>query len=158
MNRKVVFVVFCLFFALAAAVFAADGDDTAPAKNDSAPSGGPSYFEGVWAGKWPGYRSTNLDQDLSITIVKGKREGVFVVTYEFGTVNYMSGPVAGGSFKTRGREEGDKFFFGWTNKQGRKFEVTLQKYKENTVKARIDRLGTITSAERPYTESFLDRK
>jgi len=42
--------------------------------------------------------------------------------------------------------------------QGRDFEITLQKYKDNVVKARIDRSGPYKPSERPYNETYLNRK
>jgi hypothetical protein len=134
----------------AATCFAAGADNEA--------SGGSSYFEGVWAGKWPGYGGSTYDQDVSITIAKGKMKGYFVVTYAWGTLESSTGPILPGSLKTKGRVEGDKFFFKWKTKQGRELEVTLQKHKDNLVKARKDRLGVLNPGERPYTETYLDRK
>jgi hypothetical protein len=63
-----------------------------------------------------------------------------------------------GSLKTKGVEEGDRFSFRWKNKEGREFEVTLHKQKENEVKARLDRGGPLSPTEQPYSETVLKRK
>ena len=159
MIRKVIFTVFFISV-LAATGYAAGKDNGAslPGESKPSPAGGPSYFEGVWVGKWPHFRSSNLDQDISITIEKGKMAGFFGVTYSWGAVNYPTGTAAPGSLQTKGREEGDKFFFKWKNPQGREFEVTLQKHKDDVAKARIDRSGPLGTGETPYTESHLNRK
>jgi hypothetical protein len=60
--------------------------------------------------------------------------------------------------QTEGREQGDKFHFQWENKQGRKFEVVLQRDKDDTVKARIDKSGTSGPKERPFNKTSLHRK
>lgn len=163
MHRKILSMSM-MFLLIAVAAFAAGGEEktiqpVSPAEGKPSAPPGPSYFEGTWVGKWPGHRGPATDQDVTVTIEKGKKDGFYAVTYGWGTVNYLGGSVPGGSLKTRGRQEGDKFFFGWKNKLGRDFKVTLQEYKEKVAKARIDRGGPLGPGELlPFSESYLDRK
>lgn len=158
MVRRLLFAVI-IVSALAAPAFAADDNEALlPAQENAAPAGAPSYFEGTWVGIWPGYRGSATDQDVSITVVKGRKEGYCGITYSWGTVNYHTGSIPAGTMKTWGKLDGDKLMYKWKNKQGREFEVTLQKYKEDVVKARLDRLGPLPPGSQPYTDTYLNRK
>jgi len=162
MIRKVVFSVFLV--AVAAMVVtghAADSDNATPlpGKSRSTPYIGPSYFEGVWVGAWPGWRSASVSQDVTVKINIGDKEGVFVVEYSWGSGPPGSGfPALPGSLKAKGRVEGDQFVFGWRNKEGRDLQVTLTKHEDNKVKARIDKSGPTRPNERPFNETYLSRK
>jgi hypothetical protein len=160
MIRKIVFVVFAIA-TMAVAAHAAGHDNATPVPggDKSSPSVGPSYFEGVWAGSWPGWRGSSVYQEVTVKIARGKKDGGFIVEYSWGPGPAGSGfPPIPGSFKTKGREEGDQFIFGWTNKEGRNFQVTLKKHEDNKAKARIERSGPTGPQERPYNETYLNRK
>lgn len=161
--RRVLFAVF--FAALFTAVAAVGGDavesDNAgslPVGKTSVPSGAPSYFEGVWVGAWPGWQDASASQDVTVKIERGVKEGVFRVEYSWSASNLRSGSVPAGSVRAKGREEDDRFLFGWTNKRGTDVEVTLRKHKDNVVKARIDKSGPLGPGERPFNETFLNRR
>ncbi len=150
-----------LFMAVAAVgAYAADNDNAGslPGEKKGAPSGTPSYFEGVWVGAWPGWQETSAYQDVTVTIERGIKEGVFRVEYSWGASTLRRGIVPPGSLRAKGREEGDRFLFRWTNKQGSDVEVTLRKHAVDMVKARIEKFGTLGSGERPYNETILKRK
>jgi hypothetical protein len=134
---------------LAAAGYAAEGDNAALP---------PSYFEGTWGGAWPFFMDPSAAQAVTITIRPAKKEGVFVVDYEWGAVNARNKTFPSGSLKAKGVQEGDKFTFQWKNKQDRDFGITLHKQTEDSVKARIDRGGPLAPHERPFTETHLKRK
>jgi len=148
MIRKIAFAVFFVSV-LAAVGTAADSDNAAVP---------PSYFEGVWVGSWESFLHPSVRQDVTLTIEKGAKEGVFNVEYSWGGVELMNRRVTPGSLKSRGRQEGDQFFFQWKNKQGNENKITLQKVSENKVKARLDQGGPLTSVERPSTETYLNRR
>lgn len=148
MFRTIFFAVF-LVLALSGAAFSADSDNAAPS---------PSYFEGVWAGTWPAYLDPATKQDITIAIHRGKKEGVLLAEYEWSSVTLRNRTLPAGKVKAKGSQEGETFTFGWQNKDGRDLKVTLQKQTEDTVKARIDRGGTLQAHERPYTETTLKRK
>ena len=148
MSRKILVAVL-LVFALAGVAFAADGDNAAVS---------PSYFEGVWVGSWSGFYDPGTKQDITVTIEKGGGEGVFRVEYSWGMVQYRNRSTPAGSLKTRGRQEGDQFFFQWKTKQGDENKITLQKESENKVKARVERGGTLPPGESPTRETYLDRR
>ena len=160
MIRKVVFSVF-VAAVLVVTGQAADRDNATPlpGESKSTPSIGPSYFEGVWAGAWPGWRSLSVSQDVTVKINRGDKEGVFIVEYSWGPGTSGSGfPPLPGSLKAKGRVEGDQFVFGWRNKEGRDLQVTLKKHEDNKVKARIDKSGPSRPNERPFNETYLNRK
>ena len=162
MVKKVtVAALFLLVAFLPLAGFAA-GEDNAtalPAGSQSSTSGNPSYFEGDWAGRWPGFKSASIYQDAAISIRRGKKEGVFLVEYSWEGGPSGSGfPTLPGSIKAKGREEGDKFVFGWTNKQGREMTMTLQKQEENKIHARLEKSGPTGNNERPFNEAVFKRK
>jgi hypothetical protein len=85
-------------------------------------------------------------------------EKIFDVTYSWGAVTWPRGFIPAGRIRTEGKEQDDKFHFQWENKQGRKFEVVLQKDKDNVVKARIEKSGPSGPRERLFNEAFLYRK
>ena len=114
-----------------------------------------SYFQGIWSGSWPEFMSPTTSQDVTINIGQETREKIFVVTYSWGAVTWARGFIPAGRIRTEGKEQDDKFHFQWENKQGRKFEVVLQKDKENVVKARIEKSGTSGPLERPFRETSL---
>lgn len=148
MFRKILVAV-SLVAALAGAATTACGDDaTVP----------PSYFEGTWTGSWPAYLDASSTQDITIAIRRGKKEGVFVVEYEWAPMSFRSRTVPGGKVKAKGTPEGDTFAFGWENREGREMKITLRKQAEDSVKARIDRGGPLRPGERPYSEATLKRK
>lgn len=160
MIRKIVFSIF-LVAVLVGTGHAADSGNATPSPGErrSTPSVGPSYFEGIWVGAWPGWRSESASQDVTAKINRARSEGVFIVEYSWGPGPSGSGfPPLPGELKTKGRVEGDQFVFGWKNKQGRDFQVTLKKHEDNKVKARIDRSGPTGPNERPYGETYLIRK
>ncbi|HEX9206237.1 MAG TPA: hypothetical protein VF853_09955 [Candidatus Deferrimicrobiaceae bacterium] len=148
MFRRILSAAF-LVSVLAATGYAADLDNAAVA---------PSYFEGVWAGTWPAYLDPTTRQDITITIHPGKMEGVLVAEYEWSSLTLRNRTLPAGKVKAKGSQEGDTFTFGWQNKEGRDLKITLNKQTEDTVKARIDRGGTLRPEERPYTETTLKRK
>jgi hypothetical protein len=119
----------------------------------------PSYFEGEWAGTWPGWIRPSISQDVTLKITRGEMEGVFLVEYSWGSAPTGSGfnPFPG-TVRTKGREEGDQFIFGWKNKQGRDFQITLKKHEADKAKARLDKSGPTGLKERPYNETYLNRK
>lgn len=130
----------------------------APAEEKSSAPGGASYFEGTWTGGFAAYRDQSKVQDVTIKIEKGKKEGFFAVEYSWGAVNYPTVTVPAGSLKARGRQEGDKFFIGWKDKQGKENTMILEKHKENVVKAKQELTAEAGTGVRPYKEAYLDRK
>ncbi len=159
MTRKI-FVAALFLAILLLTSYSAYADDAKPAPGDntSPQSVKSSYFQGTWSGSWPGYMSPTTSQDVTIQIGQETREKIFVVTYSWGAVTWSRGFIPGGRVKTEGREQDDKFHFQWVNKQGRKFEVVLQKDKDNVIKARIEKSGTSGPLERPFSETSLQRK
>ncbi len=129
-----------------------------PGESKESPSGAPSYFEGVWVGAWPAWAGASASQDITVKIERGVKEGIFRVEYSWSAANLRGGTVPPGSVPARGREEGDRFLFKWTNKAGNVVEVTLRKHDDNTVKARIEKSGPLRPGERPYNETILKRK
>jgi len=122
-------------------------------------AGDPSYFEGDWAGRWPGFKSEANFQDAAINISKGNAEGVFLVVYSWEGGPTGSGfPTFPGSVKAKGKVEGDQLVFGWKNKQGREITVTLKKHEENKIKAKLEKSGPTMNNERPINEAIFHRK
>lgn len=159
MVRKIVSTALILFV-VPLFVFAAETDNAAPVAEDadSSPSVVTSYFQGVWVGSWPGFAEASKSQDFTIKIGKEIKEKTFVVVYSWEASDARKGVVPAGKVRTEGTEQDDKFLFQYENKQGRKFTVTLQKHKDDTLKGRIEKLGMIEPKERPYKETYLKRK
>jgi len=119
-------------------------------------SAGTTYFEGAWSGEWDFGRSK---QDVTITIGERNEIGAFKTTYAYGWgKSGTGGTTPPGSFVTFGREHDGVFTFWWKDKEGTKRTVTLQKIKEDAVKARLEREGPATSYQRPYYDAILKRK
>jgi len=161
MKKVIVAALFLLMLVMPLAVRAAGDDNDAPssAANKSSLSGNPSYFEGVWAGRWPGFKGPGINMDVTVKIGRGAKEGVFLVEYSWEGGPAGSGfPVFPGSVKTKGKEEGDQFVFRWQDKQGREHKITLNKHEDNKVKAKLEKSGPTGPNERPSNETTLNRK
>jgi hypothetical protein len=115
-----------------------------------------SYFIGVWSGTWDmGQRG----QDVTITIGEKNAKGYHKITYDYGFVKSPSGgEIPGGSFEIYGKEHSGVFYSGWKDKAGAKRTLTLEKFKENEVKAKLDMEGVISGGMRPYYNAILKRK
>lgn len=159
MVRKIVATAIILFV-VPFFVFAAETDNAASVAEDadSSPSVVTSYFQGVWVGSWPGFEEASKSQDFIRSIGKEIKEKAFVVVYSWEASDMRKGVIPAGKIRTEGTEQDDKFLFQYENKKGRKFTVTLQTHKDDTLKGRIERLGTIGPKERPYNETYLKRK
>ena len=145
MNRKTIVVA---VFIAAMSIAGVGGSADNPA--------GTSYFEGVWSGSWDMGQG---GQDITITIGEKNEKGYHKVTYDYGFVKSSTGgEIPPGSFTLYGKEHGGVFYTGWKDKGGAKRTVTLQKYKENEVKAKLDLEGTSTGGQRPYYNATLKRK
>jgi hypothetical protein len=145
MNRKAI-VVAVILAAMSIAGVAGSADPPADG----------SYFMGVWSGTWDmGQRG----QDITITIGEKNEKGYHKVTYDYGFVKSSTGgEIPPGSFDIYGKENGGVFYTGWKDRAGAKRTVTLQKYKEDEVKAKLDLEGTSTGGQRPYYNAILKRK
>ena len=135
-----------------------DNSTPPPGNIKTAVDDAPSFFQGTWAGSWQGYLSASGDQGITITIEKGKTEGMFTVTYSWEGYSTPRRTFPSGSLKTRGTQSGDSFTFKWKNKEGREFEVVMLKEEQDKVKARLDRLGPAERGERPSSDGHLKRK
>jgi len=163
MNRKSI--VMALIVALmSTAGYANPADNPSPSqgKEASAPAGSPSYFEGVWEGVWDltgASMSGTAKQDVTITIEKKNKKGLHKATYSYGWGKSGSGGnTPPGSIDAYGKEQDGAFVFGWKNKEGTKSTVKLERYKDDVVKARIDREGASSTIQRPFLETYLKRK
>ncbi len=122
-------------------------------------AGDPSYFEGDWVGRWPGFKSSANFQDAAINIRKGGAEGVFLVEYSWEGGPSGSGfPTFPGSVKAKGKMEGETLVFEWTNKKGGQNTMTLKKHEEGKIKARLEKSGPTGNNERPFNEAIFHRK
>lgn len=159
MIRKAVLATI-LVAATALAGYAADGDNAAPPAREggASPPGSPSFFEGVWAGSIRFHRDATASQDVTITIGGKGGRGFHPVEYSWGTVSLHNKIIQGGSIRTKGRDEGDRFVFNWRNKQGRDFEATLRRQADGAVAFRIEKSGPYESGEMPYNEGSVKRK
>ena len=117
-----------------------------------------SGFEGVWIGSWPMYQDTATTQDVTLTTGTRGDDGTFPVEYSWGAVSSMRGITPPGSLRTKGREREDTFVARWKTRQGVEHRLTLRKQGEDLVKARIDRTGSLSPVERPYSETQLKRR
>lgn len=145
MNRKAI-VVAAIVAAMSFAGVAGSADPPADG----------SYFMGVWSGTWDmGQRG----QDITITIGEKNEKGYHKVTYDYGFVKSATGgEIPSGSFALYGKVHGGVFYTGWKDRAGAKRTVTLEKYKEDQVKAKLDLEGTSTGLQRPYYNAILKRK
>jgi len=145
MNRKAIFVA-VVIAAMSIAGVAGSEDNSTSA----------SYFEGVWSGAWD---MGQTSQDVTITIGEKNQKGAHKTTYDYGWYKTATGGSAPpGSFVVYGKEQDGVFTTWWKDKSGAKRTLTLQKYKENEVKAKYDIEGVITGGQRPYYNAILKRK
>jgi hypothetical protein len=143
---------------MSATGFAADVENAKPLVTDgmSTRSDAPSYFEGVWVGKWPwGVNGV----EFTITVGKRNENGMYGTGYSWETGQLRNGrPIAPGSLKTWGKEQGDKFLIEWKNKEGAKSSITLVKGKEDSVKAIYDTDGPFIGRDMSDRQAYLKRR
>lgn len=160
MRKTIVFSAL-LMAILSTTGYAADEQKINPPSGETkapASSGAPSYFEGTWKGSWELFETTSSTQDFTLTIQRGKKEGVFVITYSTEFASIPGGNIPPATVKARGTLEGDKLNIKWTNKAGKEVQITLTKDRENEAKARIERPGPLRSGWRPTSDSVVHRK
>ena len=146
MNRKAT-VVAVMIVAMSMAGVAGSADNPADA----------SYFVGTWSGTWDLGPTTK--QDVTITIGERNEKGFNKTTYDYGWYKTGTGGSSPpGSFVVYGREIDGVFSASWKNKEGFKRTITLEKYKEDEVKAKYDLDGPLTSFQRPYYNTILKRR
>lgn len=154
--KRIVFALVVL--AMSATGFAADADNGASpaAVGKSSPSDAASYFQGVWTGKW----AWGVDGvELTITVVKKFKNGLFGTTYSWGPGRRGDGTsINPGSIKAWGKEEGDRFLIEWKNKAGVRNSITLTKGQEDSVKAKFDSEGTVVMNNSSQMVTYLKRK
>jgi hypothetical protein len=148
-----------LVLSISAAGFAADVENQKPAATDaiSAPPGAASFFEGTWVGKW-GWMA---EGDMTIVIEKKGPKGYSPTTYTWEMGRRISGgnTVRGGSLKAYGKETGDRFVFGWKDKDGVKSSITLTKGEtENSAKAVYESEGSTQWIRAGEGQAYLKRK
>lgn len=154
-SKRIIFALVVLL--MSATGYAADVEPTKPAAADgkSSPSDVTSYFQGVWVGQWPWGEN---GVDLTITVGKANKEGLFATSYSWGPLRRRDGSVVNpGSIKTWGKEQGDQFLIEWKDKQGIKFSITLKR-REDSVKAIYDTEGPIKIRTRADLETYIKRK
>jgi len=152
-------IVLALFVVLMSATgFAADVETTKPPAPEgmSTPSAVPSYFEGVWAGKWP----WGVDGvEFTISVGKRNKNGLFGTSYSWEMGRLRNGsPIKPGSLKTWGKEQGDQFLIEWKNKEGVKSSITLVKGTEDSVKATFDTEGPFTGRDMSDRQANMKRR
>lgn len=147
-------------FSMSATGFAADVNNTEPPAADgiSSPSDAPSFFEGVWVGKWPWGRD---GVEITVTVGKKYKNGLFGTNYSWGSTSFRTGtPLKSGSLKAWGKEQGDQFLIEWKNKEGVKSSITLTKGKDDSVRATYDTDSLTSAAPRDLSDrvTYLKRK
>ncbi|TSA00129.1 MAG: hypothetical protein D4R80_01905 [Deltaproteobacteria bacterium] len=149
-----------IFLAVIVAVMSTAGVAGSEDNSTNAPQGTPagtSYFEGAWSGEWDLGPSTK--QDVTVTIGPLNQKGYHKTTYDYGFVTSATGgTIPPGSFVVYGKVQDGAFIAKWKNREGEKRTLTLEKSKENQVKARYDIEGPLTSIQRPYYNAILKRK
>lgn len=159
MDRKIIAV--AVFLAcVPAGVWAADADNTAPVSGESKTGDQPgtSYYQGVWVGHWTGFNEPTT-QDFKVEIGKEIGDKTYEVTYSWEMVTWKRGTTPAGEVTAVGKDQGDTFVFQFKRKKGKQTqEITLMKYKENVVKARLEKWGDIGVQERPSNETYLNRR
>ena len=160
MNSKIVAVV--IFLALVPmGVLAAKADNAAPVsgKSKTVNNPGASYFQGTWVGEWSGFANPEITQSIKVEIGKEVGDKSYEVTYSWESIETRGRGKPGGEVKTVGKDQGDKFVFQFKKRKGKQTqEITLTKFKENVVKARLEKTGKIVGEERPSDETYLNRK
>ena len=145
MNRKAI-IVAVIIAAMSAAGVAGSAENSTNASN----------FEGVWSGEW-NFGQTR--QDVTITIGEKNEKGAHKTTYAYGWGKSGTGAsTAPGSFDVYGREHDGVFTFSWKTKEGKKRTVTLEKSKENEVKAKYELEGPLDPRQLPEYKANLKRK
>lgn len=165
MFKKIVAMAFFLAI-VPLGVYAEDtGKETPlPVESNSSTDPDASYFQGVWVGEWHSWASPSLTQDITITIGKKIGNNIFEVTYAWGPADWGRGDVFAGEAKTKGKEKKNKFIFKFRDNDGRKFKITLKKYKDNVIKALKEKTGLTGSGQgrggggRGITDTYLNRK
>lgn len=151
------YLVLLIFMAVISSVaYAEKGDNTAPTSAEEKPAAlkTTSYFQGTWVGNWQ--IESRTGRDVTITVGPKNLDGTFDIEYSWGSGNDLSGrPISPGTVKTKGREDGEKLVFEFSDPVVKKISgIEMTKYEDVRARAKIQ--GMIRS--KFVMEAYLRRK
>lgn len=118
---------------ISSVAYAEKGDNTAPPLAEEKPAvlKTTSYFQGTWVGKWEYGGVTG--RDITITVGPKNPNGTFNIEYSWGAGQSMDArPMSPGMVKTKGREDGGKLAFEFSDPtfDFKTVYITLTKYED----------------------------
>ncbi len=99
-----------------------------------------SYFQGVWVGYWYHYWGGQNQQEVTITVGPRNPDGTFDTEYSWGWKQAKVGErdTVPGTLAAKGREDGEKFVFEFSNPNDFKINsVEMTKYEGEKVKIKM---------------------
>jgi len=135
----------CLFLAImivvAGLAYAEKGDNTVAPSTGEKPAvlEKTSYFQGTWIGNWQTQNKTGRD----ITIVVGPKypDGTFDIEYSWGSGTDLRGrAIFPGNVKAKGREDGEKLVFDYTDPvaDNRAATIVMRKVENDKARAQLE--------------------
>jgi hypothetical protein len=125
---------------ISSVAYAEKGDNTAPPSAGEKPAvfEKSSYFHGTWVGNWR--REDKPGRHATITVGPKNPDGTFDIEYSWGAGKDKKGhPLPPGTVKTKGREDGEKLTFEFSDPELLKtLSIVMTKHEDGRVKARLE--------------------
>jgi hypothetical protein len=138
--RNLVLIIFMVF--ISSVAFAEKGDNTAPLSVGDQPAvlDTTSYFQGTWSGTWEAVSGHITGRDITIKVGSKNPDGTFDIEYSWGSGKDNKGRnIVPGAVKTKGREDGVKLVFEFSDPTNFKTtSIVMTKYEDVRAKAEMD--------------------
>lgn len=143
-HRNLVLIIFMVF--ISSVAFAEKGDNTAPPSVGDQPAAleTTSYFQGTWGGTWEAAKGGVITgRKITITVGPKNPDGTFDIEYSWGSGRDSKGRnIVPGAVKTKGREDGVKLVFEFSDPTNFKTtSIVMTKYEDVRAKAEMDYEG-----------------
>lgn len=140
-TRYKYLVLLILMAVISSVAHAEKGDNTAPPSAEQKPAvlNTTSYFQGTWAGNWESETRGGSGREITITVGPKNPDKTFDIEYSWGFgTNVRGAPIAPGTVKAKGKEDGEKLEFEFTDPLNLKTSsIVMTKYQDDRAKAQI---------------------
>jgi hypothetical protein len=144
-TRYKYFVLLLFMAVISSVAYAEKGDNTAPPSIEQKPAflKTTSYFQGTWVGNWK-EKASVTSRDVTITVGSKNPDGTFDIEYSWGSgqEKKKGRPILPGTVKTKGREDGEKLVFEFSDRVNfGTSSIVMTKYEDARAKAEMEYAG-----------------